>query len=688
MDRKNLTSPPPAPPSAMKSQIINVVFIVTIVVALGAIAFAAYKMMGKSAPSYTTIEQAAVAAADSLSTIVVNSPECGYVALSDLSAEGTATQAKDGYSLPVHGINSLIGTARLDMIIADKLREPLLLEFAKKDLKNALAAKDLLIDALNRSIERDGSGTDRNGKPVKPYEAAEAAYQKGDGKYEPGTLRLTLGSLQGGSATAVPIPNPASVDKLGEKMVVDGTYRSYINIPYKDVDFVFGGIGRTVQVVDSKKWKDAIESLPYQIPTIIKAEVGTSIACAQPASKDQQAPTPGALTISFPDGAVPEIKRPADLCENQKLNSTLTGAMDLLTASGGDYPTDGGTSMKPLMWPLTGKTSTEPVANVWRLAFYDWLRRAGPRANVDSVVGMQKVSLDPVTPPTKTWYAPVDSSGTMQKVGSVASGVIHIFEFGRDGAVTYRSKTLTPYPLSLVGENQLYGEGFGALIDSKVGVQKVKLTTTPEKEVTFRAAWDIYIRDQVRNPGTEHGGKHAGEPIAKPALAKLNFDSNVVCVPVADDTSADGKAGDAPAKTREKESAAPAQGNNDMSSSEPMPLPEPSKQADSSADKTIENIRGHGKGKGPGAVGIKGRDEAGSPPLIAPQSDFGESMNPPPPFMPAMPDGAGSRPFYSTSGTAVDITFRRQIDVSDLNGFFSSGYLGTVGNENAPPKAD
>lgn len=664
--------------------IINTVFAVTILVALGAIAFAAYKMYAKSTPSYTAIEQAAVAAADSLSTIVVNSPECGYVGLSDLSAEGVGTQAKDGYSLPVRGINTLIGTARLDMIVGDKLSEPLIIELAAQDLKSALAAKDLLIETINASIERDGSATDRNGKLVQPYAAAEAAYQnaKGGGTYEPGSLRLTLGSLQGGSATAVPVPAPASSNALSDKMIVDGTYRSYTNIPYKEVDFVFGGIGRTVQIVDSKRWKDAIESLPYQIPTIVKAEVATSIACAQPASRGQFSPTPGALTISFPDGAAPEIKTPGDICENQKLNSTLSGVMDLLTAAGGDYPTDGGTSMKPMMWPVTGKASSEPVANVWRLALYDWLRRGGPRVNVDSFVGMQKVTLDSPKPATKAWYAPVDSSGTMQKVGSVASGIIHIFEFGTDGAVTYRSKLLTPYPLNVVCENQLYAEGFSALPDSKVGVQKVKLATSPEKEVIFRAAWDVYIRDQVRNLGTENGGKHAGEPIAKPALAGLNFESRLESAPVADDTSADGTA----AEEAPEEALAPQQGNNDVSSSDP--LPEPAQQTQLSADRGIENIRGHGKGKGPGTVGIRGRDEAGSPPLIAPQSDFGESMNPPPPFVPAMPDGAGSRPFFATSGTAVDITFRRQIDVSDINGFFSTGYLGTVGNENEPAKAD
>lgn len=684
MDRKNVTEPPSAPPSALKSQIINIAFIIIIVVALGAIAFAAYKMLGKSAPAYTAIEQAAVAAADSLSTIVVNSPECGYVALSDLSAEGVATQAKDGYSLPVHGINSLIATARLDMIIADKLTEPLLLDFAKQDLKNALAAKDLLIEALTGSIEKDGSATDRNGKPVQPYAAAEAAFQKANKAYEAGSLRLTLGSLKGGGATAVPIPNPASSDKLTEKMVVDGTYRSYTNIPYKDVNFVFGGIGRSVTVVEHQKWTDAIESLPYQIPTIVKAEVGTAVACAQPASRDEFAPTPGALTISFPDGAVPEIGRPGDICQNQKLNSTLTGAMDLLTASGGDYPIDGGASMKAMMWPLTGKASSEPVANVWRLALYDWLRRAGPRANVDSIVGMQKVSLDTPKPPTKPWIAPIDSSGTMQKVGSVSSGIIHIFEFNRDGAVTYRSKLLTPYPLSVVGENQLYGEGFGALIDSKVGVQKVKLTTSGEKEVTFRAAWDVYIRDQVRNPGTTHGGKHAGEPLAKPALAKLNFESTTLSIPVANNNSSPDEPEEASSEPKTKPEP---QGNNDVTSGD-APIQAPASRADDGADRSIENIRGHGKGKGKGAVGINGRDEAGSPPLIAPQSDFGESMSPPAPFMPAMPDGAGSRPFYGTSGTACDITFRRQIDVSDLNGFFSTGYLGTVGNENPPAKAD
>lgn len=52
-------------------------------------------------------------------------------------------------------------------------------------------------------------------------------------------------------------------------------------------------------------------------------------------------------------------------------------------------------------------------------------------------------------------------------------------------------------------------------------------------------------------------------------------------------------------------------------------------------------------------------------------------MIPASPVLTPMPvTGSSTRPFYQTSGTAVDIRFRRQVDVTNLKVTFDVGYIG------------
>lgn len=84
-----------------------------------------------------------------------------------------------------------------------------------------------------------------------------------------------------------------------------------------------------------------------------------------------------------------------------------------------------------------------------------------------------------------------------------------------------------------------------------------------------------------------------------------------------------------------------------------------------------------GPGTGGPTGGAPGGTGKGFPPLITPQTDTGELMVPASPVVTAMPTTSSTtRPFYQTSGTAVDIRFRRQVDVTDLKVTFDVGYIG------------
>lgn len=619
---------------------------VFVVFALGAMLFNVTKMFGSSEGSHTPIEQAALAAASAVSSIVVNTPECGFVSLAD-QQPGTATLASDGYTLPVRSINSLVATARLDLIVADKLGEPLMEELAEQDLKEVLSANDRLMNVIKASL-LNGSGTDRDGKKVEPRVVALNTFNQAVGGSRPVNARnihISIGSLDGGSTTCM--PTPSSFSSVSGSQASNGFYNSFVNVPYKEVGFVFGGVARQPLLVDVGKWVAEVPSLPYQMPTILKVQVRLDqgsklVACAQPASEEVPAPRLEALTISFPDGPVPEIKNPESCYKLESLNSNKGDAMKLLTSKGGDYPLDTGSTLAGLNWPVTKCPSAEPTANVWRLALHDWIRRAGPTANIDSIIAMQKIEFDAPKPSKVMWKAPIAQNSLAVPIEPISSGIVHIFEFDPDGVVTYRSKFLAPYPLNAVSQSQLFGEKFSALAFSDVGERAIMLPTRPPKKIVLRPVWDVYIRDQVRHYGTINGGKHGGEPIGKPMLASL-YNQLVTFRPAAESGE---QSGDSSSKEEENETTGE---QNDTPTADQGTM-----------------------------LGVHRRGELGYMPLIAPQSDFAEGMNPPAPVVRPMPFGSGRRPFNKTSSAAVDITFRRQIDVGALNGFDSVGYVGII----------
>src|SRR5579885_854838 len=106
----------------------NMLVVVTaacfIIIVLLLLAVSYVRFTGTRLEQRTAIESAAIAAAKDLSRICINTPECGWVSLSDYAPNGSATQAPDGFDLPVRSINTLIGTARLDLIIAHQLNAP------------------------------------------------------------------------------------------------------------------------------------------------------------------------------------------------------------------------------------------------------------------------------------------------------------------------------------------------------------------------------------------------------------------------------------------------------------------------------------------------------------------------------------------------------------------------------------
>ncbi len=496
------------------------------------------RLVGSSSEQKTAIEAAAIAAARDISTIVINTPDFGYVGLSDSAPIGSATGAGDFYYLPVHSINTLIGTARLDYLIASQpgLDVPEWRELATADLEKAKQAAQELTDRIKLAIKPGGVEKNKNGGDVKPYASAEQAYQQnlirmtGGSSYIANSLKLELGEIEG--PTCVPLPTPLSADpSLNATNTTSGCYKSYVNVPLGDVDFVFAAIGSSIKLVDLKRWKPTVAGLPYSYPTVIRAQAQQrvknestgadqtllSAACAQPASVYDPRPYPGALTISFPDGRPDgfepdypqKIEMPIDLYG--PLLSEASDVCDYLDATPGDYPTTPGSAITPSTdWPLPSDPQVH-ASSACKLAVYDWLRRAGTRVNVKSVRGMHYTPFLPQT--ADVMWPP------KQPVGPIPNGIVHIYKFDTDGVIDYEAADLKPYPWWVVSDKQNMIECFDVLTKGAKPriIEPVALTIIPPlgvplAKVEFTPRYDMFVRIYSRRYG-DPGGKHEGEPM-------------------------------------------------------------------------------------------------------------------------------------------------------------------------------
>lgn len=605
------------------------------------------RLIGTDTERKTAIEAAALAAAREMSNIVVPNDDFGLVGLSDSAPNGTDTQAGDNYYTSVHGINSLMGTTLLDFIIAQELGDSELQVLARQDRAKVQAAADQLLAALQASIVSGGSGQDKNGNTVSPYQAAENAYKSNqvrmagaNSSYQAGSLQLSLGAITGGLQTNIETPAGWSGSIPGSATIA-GKYKSYVPVTRSSQTWVFAGIGDAVKIVDHKKFVNSVSGLPFQHGTIVRAEAihnvsadGAirnlkAVACAQPASVFDPKPNPGALVISFPDGI------PDGTCAMRSMFDLYGPCLrdsdddsDMYYSFNGDYPVDTGSSIvvDSTGWPIPSDFR-QTGANSCKIAMYDWLKRAGTKARVDQVVGMHSTNFNDPNPLTVAW--PPGGGATVQ----IPNGVAQIFRFDPNGYVTHQSKVIKPSPYYIVSDRQTLFESFEVLTYGAADTQTIEpINLGPpindsDGKLILTRKYDLHIRDFGRKPGKQTGGKHAGEPMLDNPFVSSN-PKNTADVVLAQN-NVNGKV---------------------------------------SFDTIYDGSKG-AKKKG-GSVG-NGR---GALPLIMPQEDFaffwnGTAMevlrSTDPLIYKSYPVGSGLRQTYHTNGIVADIRFRRQVEVAD-----------------------
>jgi hypothetical protein len=446
------------------------------------------RVLGSYWEQRTKIEAASLAVAKDLGRIVIEDPYYGFVSLSDYPPTGKATMAVDNYYLPVQSINTILATVRLDMIIADQLNNPLMMQYAERDYQYAIAAKDRLMDELQRVTQPGASGKDLDGNTVTPYEDAVAAYESNSIRLTgeptvlvPNSLKLTLG-YEDGLSTNVHVPQPSDFAYVTDVQQKNGFYRGYVNAPYGEKNFVFAPLDNNISLVDVKKFRTQLNGLPYAFPTVIlcqadqrftekdsKTRIVHAAAAARPACLIDKRPCPGALAISFPNGAIPEFGRLVDVFANYQVLKSPTD--EIQSPMAGDYPP---APVSDVSLPLisSGHPSFGKVLGV---ALYDWIRRCGPNLDISALFG--------------AFNQPFDSRVPQATPHTV------LLQANRNGTIDCTSMPLLPDTSTPISHKQ-YRAVAGLAVYS-----------------TNKKYYDIFVKDYVFQPGRMQGGIHAGEPL-------------------------------------------------------------------------------------------------------------------------------------------------------------------------------
>jgi hypothetical protein len=390
------------------------------------------QLLGASHQHLSAVEAASLEAARDLSRIVIKDKNYGFVALTDYAPIGTATLAPDNKPQPVSGINTILGTARLDCLIANKIGNAELIALAANDAKNARETAHRLQTCLAKALSNHDDSpptapeviagstggnpedaswyTDMDGNIVAPYADAKRMYESNlvnmanGGKYVVNSFDLKLGYLTQGGSTLTPVPKPEGMSEVQANQKQGRFYKAFVNIPVSGAsggDFYFAGLSAQPALVDARQCVvpgsgaagDYTEEPRFCSAVKVKAEhqflkqeriseqIFTTIACAEPSGTPDANPTP-VLSVSFPDGFVPGINTIGDLMDSAK----LPGPGQAGPIAGGDWPLDPGSKIGPggMGTGGTGGNTTPSAGEMFGAGLFGWIKDGRLNKNISA----------------------------------------------------------------------------------------------------------------------------------------------------------------------------------------------------------------------------------------------------------------------------------------------------------------
>lgn len=439
------------------------------------------------------VEAGCLAAAGDLSRIVINDPHFGFIALTDYPPVGKATLAADSEPLPVVGINTILGTARLDLILAEEIGSDDLISAAQEEAREAKRAARILNNALESSLNPRNSDYffDLNGTRVEPYKHAMEVYKLNLretpelDRADVRSMKLELGWLDGGGAkTNTPVPKPLRYARMGKSE--EANYPAFVDAPVGSESFYFAGLTEQTSLVDSGLFRNADGK---RICSVVKMTSSVDVhktaargqkqsdtpiefavinnACAESYYIQDSTPAP-AMVVSFPDGLVPDIRCLRDILRDDRLAKNKVQA---LRATGGDYPADSGARLSTPPAELPTHIRME-----FARGFLHWLRAAHCKVRVDSLMDALDKPFSPILDPNTERVRPF------------------AYAFDTKGRVIATCPKTNPFREQAVYDGQVCVLAFDAV---PVG----------------NTTWTVRCRDQISELGTIAGGKHGGQPM-------------------------------------------------------------------------------------------------------------------------------------------------------------------------------
>ena len=385
----------------------------------------------------------ALMAASDLSQIVVEDPTRGYVALTDHPAADNDLKAADGEPLPVLSINTLMATARLDLIVSSKLGLAQMSEFAKNDARVTLMAAKKLSNTFREAIKQDNGSMgahDVHGKPVNVLQDIRKSVEvnlRNSSLIQLEHIDTQIGAYSS-ACTTTAIPQPLASSTVPPELQQRGNYRAFVNVPYGGEEFRFLAVSDSAKLIRV----DELQSTKDGLASLVQVRVSCSIKPLVPGFGFQ--PWSMSAEATAVPSAVPDKSPSGDLLINIANRDVANSLLDLLLASslgsgnsriqvaqGGDFPSDASASLNNLASGLY-----VPQADPLSLGIYCWIRNLGPRVRIDSLVDALNRRLSDV---------------------SDSSFAAILFEQNRDNTISLSPLSQTPFPIACVSDGQMFG---------------------------------------------------------------------------------------------------------------------------------------------------------------------------------------------------------------------------------------
>lgn len=301
---------------------------------IGMVVIVYNQYLGAHKEATTAIDAASLQAAKDMSLITVDGP-LGKLALVD-------NPAPTSNKYPVLGVNTVVGTLRLDALIANQLGNKNMLYLVNQDQVRAVSAINQLRQKIELAAQGQAGAFDRDGNPINIKKDTQDAYNNNavrlGNKGGTTTVDIQVGTMTVDSSTGqTNIPTPSQPGSGASDPDINGSnsyiangmrfYRPNVNLPIPGLNgssVRFVSLPESVSLVDRAYFNKSsgagaaadLAGAMQQLPTCVQVSAveqikemkaqgesrGIQVQSTATAGGQRVTPATGTLAVSFPQG--------------------------------------------------------------------------------------------------------------------------------------------------------------------------------------------------------------------------------------------------------------------------------------------------------------------------------------------------------------------------------------------------